>query len=101
MISALVIIGLWPGLPLPEDLGANQRLRHWIDSTRELAGRLPRRYEFLEEAYRRMQQANAHLTPEQARHLTVIGFTMIGRLRWCRTFGGFCSSRRAVRDHRV
>ncbi len=50
-----------------------ERVREWVSNTRKLAGRLPRRYENLEEAYARMQQANPHLTPEQARHLTVHG----------------------------
>ena len=45
-----------------------QRIDEWIRTTRALASRLPRRYASLEEAYRRMQQANEHLTPEQAHH---------------------------------
>ena len=73
-VSALIIfegIGLWPGPSA--GMGADARIRAWISNTRELAGRLPRRYDTLEEAYRRMQQANSHLSPEQARHLTVHG----------------------------
>ena len=38
-----------------------------------LAGRLPRRYASIEDAFERMQAENPHLTPEQARHLTVHG----------------------------
>ncbi len=53
--------------PLPE------RVREWVENTRALAGRLPRRYESLEDACARMQRANPHLSPEQARHLTVHG----------------------------
>jgi hypothetical protein len=37
-----------------------------VGDTRELAGRLPHRYESLQEACARMQQANAHLSPDQA-----------------------------------
>jgi pimeloyl-ACP methyl ester carboxylesterase len=38
-----------------------------------LAGRLPRRYSSVDEALARMQGENKHLSPEQARHLTVHG----------------------------
>src|SRR4029450_10506608 len=40
---------------------------------RARAGRLPRRYGSIEEAFARMQAENSHLTPEQARYLTVHG----------------------------
>ena len=50
-----------------------QRYETWVDELRELSGRVPRRYPTLEEAWQRMQEANPHLTPEQARHLTVHG----------------------------
>ncbi len=49
------------------------RLRRWIEERRALAGRLPRRYPTIEDAFRRMQEENRHLSPEQARHLTVHG----------------------------
>lgn len=49
------------------------RLKEWIENTREVAGRLPKRYPSLEAAYQRMQEANSHLSPEQARHLTIHG----------------------------
>jgi pimeloyl-ACP methyl ester carboxylesterase len=50
-----------------------ERMRRWIDDQRGLAGRMPRRYASIEEAFRRMQEANRHLSPEQARHLTQHG----------------------------
>jgi pimeloyl-ACP methyl ester carboxylesterase len=50
-----------------------ERMRAWIDEQRALSGRLPRRYASIEDAFRRMQEENKHLTPEQARHLTVHG----------------------------
>ncbi len=50
-----------------------ERLQHWIAAQRGLAGRLPRRYARLEEAFQRMREANAHLSPEQAWHLTQYG----------------------------
>lgn len=51
----------------------HRRLTDWIEDLRGLSGRLPRRYPTLEAAFRRMRDENPHLTPEQARHLTVHG----------------------------
>lgn len=51
----------------------DERLRDWIEEQRGLAGRLPRRYPSIEDAFRRMQEENRHLSPAQARHLTVHG----------------------------
>lgn len=51
----------------------HQRMQEWITATRELSGRVPRRYASLEETVERMQDANPHLSPEQAHHLTVHG----------------------------
>jgi len=50
-----------------------QRMRDWIDEQRAYSGRQPHRYASIEEALARMRDANAHLTPEQARHLTQHG----------------------------
>jgi len=49
------------------------RVDEWIREQRTLAGRLPRRYPSIEDAFRRMQEENPHLSAEQARHLTVHG----------------------------
>ena len=54
--------------PMPQE-----RVQGWIDETRALAGRVPRRYATLEDAITRMQEANGHLRPDQARHLTTHG----------------------------
>ena len=51
----------------------DQRMATWIEDQRKLAGRLPRRYPTIEDAYARMHEENKHLSPEQARHLTVHG----------------------------
>jgi pimeloyl-ACP methyl ester carboxylesterase len=51
----------------------DSRMRDWIDEQRGLSGRLPRRYASIEDAFRRMQEENRHLSPEQARHLTQHG----------------------------
>jgi pimeloyl-ACP methyl ester carboxylesterase len=50
-----------------------ERMRDWIDEQRAMSGRQPRRYPTVEAAYARMQEANKHLTPDQARHLTQYG----------------------------
>jgi pimeloyl-ACP methyl ester carboxylesterase len=50
-----------------------ERYEAWVAELRELSGRVPRRYKTLEEVWQRMQEANPHLSPEQARHLTVHG----------------------------
>jgi pimeloyl-ACP methyl ester carboxylesterase len=49
------------------------RLREWIDAKRALAGRPAHKYATLDEAFKRMKEANHHLSDEQARHLTVHG----------------------------
>ena len=53
--------------------GIATRMDEWIREQRALAGRMPRRYASIEDAFRRMQDENPHLTAEQARHLTVHG----------------------------
>ena len=50
-----------------------ERMREWIDEQRGLAGRQSRRYASIEDAFKRMQDENKHLSPEQARHLTQHG----------------------------
>lgn len=50
-----------------------QRLKEWIETKRGLAGRLPRRYDSINDALARMQGENKHLSPQQARHLTIHG----------------------------
>ena len=49
------------------------RMGNWISRMQDLAGRVPRKYPSVETAMQRMQEANAHLSDEQARHLTVHG----------------------------
>jgi pimeloyl-ACP methyl ester carboxylesterase len=72
----IVIEGLGPSpkmLSERKQMGDDQRIRNWIDEVRRLSSRQPRRYESIEEAYKRMQEENPHLSPERARHLTVHG----------------------------
>jgi len=47
-----------------------ERMRDWIEQQRAYAARQPRHYATLEAALARMQEANKHLSSEQARHLT-------------------------------
>ena len=51
----------------------DERMDGWIRDRRALAGRLPRRYASLEDAFRRMQEENPQLSAEQALHLTAHG----------------------------
>jgi pimeloyl-ACP methyl ester carboxylesterase len=51
----------------------HERMDAWIREKRALAGRLPRRYASLEEAFHRMQEENPRLSAEQAFHLTAHG----------------------------
>ncbi len=73
LTSRLVLlegVGLWPG---PSFGSAREKLLAWVDGTRQLAGRRPRRYGSLDEAFQRMHEANSHLSAAQARYLTVHG----------------------------
>jgi pimeloyl-ACP methyl ester carboxylesterase len=76
-VARLVAIeGLGPGPRSHVAAGLKtiqDRMRGWIEETRSLSGRQPRRYPTMEAAYARMQDANKHLTAEQARHLTQYG----------------------------
>lgn len=51
----------------------DQRFRDWITEQRSASGRSSRRYASVDEATSRMQDANKHLSAEQARHLTLHG----------------------------
>ena len=68
-----VIEGLGGPWWMRSDRPVHERLRDWIEGTRKMSGRAPRKYESLEVAYERMHETNPHLNQEQARHLTVHG----------------------------
>ena len=53
--------------------GIAERMQGWIAEQRGLAARMPRRYASLDDAFKRMQEENKHLSPEQALHLTQHG----------------------------
>lgn len=58
---------------LLKDVPFARRVREFIGEKRKAAGRLPRRYPSLEDAYARMKGENPYLTDAQARHLTIHG----------------------------
>ena len=72
-VVAIEGMGPPPGREKEEQWTAQDRVQKWVDQLRDLSGRVPRRYKTLEDAWQRMQEANPHLTPEQARHLTIHG----------------------------
>ena len=55
------------------EISINDRVRSWVDDMRKLSGRLPRRYDTLDDAFKRIRVENPHLSEEQARHLTLHG----------------------------
>lgn len=63
---------------------AHERLRNWIEVTRDLEKRRPHKYPGLEAAYERMHKANSYLSHETARHLTLFGsnWSADGTLTW-------------------
>ncbi|MGI9323378.1 MAG: alpha/beta fold hydrolase [Pseudomonadales bacterium] len=73
-IKKMVVIEGTGGPPsMYDQTPPHERMREWIEATRKLSGRLPKRYPTLETAYRRMHEANSYLRDDQARHLTIHG----------------------------
>ena len=75
-VSKLVAI---EGMKIPDEVRARmdvdiwESTASWITAVREGSRRQPRRYASIDEAAVRMQKENPHLSPEQARHLTIHG----------------------------
>ncbi len=63
---------------------AQERMTDWISNVRRMAGRSPRHYATIDDAIARLQEANPHLSPEQARHLTIHGTNQVedGTYTW-------------------
>ncbi len=67
------------GMKIPDEVWARMNgdiwevTENWISSVRLDSHRQPRRYGSIDDAAARMQQENPHLSPEQARHLTIHG----------------------------
>ena len=79
MVKKLVAIeGLGPSPKILAErtkVPPDQRMREWIEAKRAAAGRTPRKYASLEDAYKRMKEENSYLSDEQARHLTIHGIS--------------------------
>jgi pimeloyl-ACP methyl ester carboxylesterase len=71
LTKVVAVEGLGP--PAIEHQPAHMRMRRWIDHMHDIERRQPRHYVSLEDATRRMMEANPHLRPETARHLTAHG----------------------------
>jgi pimeloyl-ACP methyl ester carboxylesterase len=62
---------------------AHERMRSWVESMRKLEERELHTYPTLEDARKRMVEANRHLSPELAGHLTATGVrTVAGGYTW-------------------
>jgi len=73
-IKKMIVIEGTGGPPaMYEQRGPHERMREWIENTRRVSGRMPKRYPTLEDAYERMHDVNSHLRDDQARHLTIHG----------------------------
>ena len=69
----VAIEGLGPSPTVEAELAKRSidaRMREWIDGGRKLAGRVPRKYASIDEAFARMRDENRHLSEAQALHLT-------------------------------
>ena len=69
----VAIEGLGPSPSMEAEMAKKniaERTRSWVGAQRKLSARMPRRYANLDDAYARMREENAHLSPEQALHLT-------------------------------
>ena len=75
VVSRVVAIEGW-GPPMIEEQPAHMRMRHWVGHMHEMERRKPKRYASRQEATKRMIEANPHLTPEMAYHLTLHGTRM-------------------------
>ena len=72
-VVAIEGLGPPPHMLQQQKQSAHERMQDWIVQMRDLAGRQPRRYQTLDEAVKRMREANTHLSREQAYHLTLYG----------------------------
>ena len=79
MVKKIVAIeGLGPSpkvMAERAEIPVARRMRDWIEAKRAAAGRIPRKYDSLEQAYKRMKAENAYLSDAQARHLTIHGIS--------------------------
>jgi pimeloyl-ACP methyl ester carboxylesterase len=91
-VDRLVLIeGLRPAMLAPEP--AHQRIRGWVEQTRDLARRKPRAYRSIDAAVDRMRAANPALSLHQAQHLTRHGLRRGEDGLWRWKFDNFIRSR--------
>lgn len=76
------------------EVGFADQLREWINDKRAAAGRQPKRYKTIEEAFARMKAENSFLSDEQARHLTVHGASRNEDGTWSWKFDNYLYVRR-------
>ena len=69
-----------------------QNWSEWIAERRHTATRQPRRYKTIEDAFARMHAENAHLSPDQARHLTIHGIARNEDGSWSWKFDNYVHS---------
>ena len=74
-VSSLISVEGIGGIPgwYYENRHPQDVIRSWINNTRALAGRTPKRYDSQRDAFKRMQKSNPHLSEDQARHLSIHG----------------------------
>jgi len=79
-----------------QEVSGVKRLHDWIDDKRQAAGRVPRRYASLRDAYQRMKTENGFLSDEQARHLTIHGATRNEDGSWSWKFDNYLNVWNAI-----
>lgn len=79
-----------------QEVSGVKRLHDWIDDKRQAAGRVPRRYASLRDAYQRMKAENGFLSDEQARHLTIHGATRNEDGSWSWKFDNYLNVWNAI-----
>ena len=71
--AVVAIEGLGPPGAMLRETPAHERMESWVTDMLALAQRRPREYQSIEQAMERMREANPHLGPEMAHHLTIYG----------------------------
>lgn len=71
--KVVAIEGLGPPPSMIRNHPPHERMQYWITEMQSLSRRHPRRYKDLAECIERMREANPHLSPDVARHLTIHG----------------------------
>ena len=89
------IEGLGAPPQILEELAAqtpDERWRAWLTQRHGAATRQPKRYQSIDDAFARMRTENAHLSAEQARHLTIHGIARNEDGTWSWKFDNYVHS---------